>query len=406
MSVGIERPNKQDFQRRLQKIESLVRTIESSADPNVRSSAVELMQSLMDLHGAGFERMMEIVFDSGPDGGRIIDRFAEDELLESLLLLYGLHPDDLETRVVRALDKVRPYLQSHGGNVELLGIADGLVKLRLHGSCNGCASSAMTLKLAIEEAIYEVAPDVTGLEVEGVINQATTPGLVQLQKSSNGNGSSKASVNGGLKHIAEMPTSAKRPQIEQCEMCKVVLAENHQHLIELENRKLVCVCEACAILFSNQSEQKYRRVPRRIHYLPEFRLNDAQWESLLIPINMAFFFHSTGANKVVAFYPSPAGATESLLEFESWEEIVAENPILKNMESDVEALLVNRVDSARKTISAEHYIVPIDECYKLVGIIRAGWRGLSGGSEVWEEIASFFAGLKQRSVATKEVARA
>ncbi len=173
--------DKKDFQQRLQKIEGLVHTIEASADPHVRSSAVELMQSLMELHGAGIERMLEIVFDSG--GEEIIDRFAENDLTASLLLLYGLHPLDIETRVMQALEKVRPYLRSHGGNVEMLGITEGLVRLKLEGSCNGCASSAMTLKLAIEEAIYEAAPDVVGLDVEGVLGETSRSGLIQLEKS-------------------------------------------------------------------------------------------------------------------------------------------------------------------------------------------------------------------------------
>ncbi|MBS1791383.1 MAG: NifU family protein [Acidobacteria bacterium] len=178
--------DKKDFQQRLQKIENLVQTIESSADPLVRASAVELMQSVMEMHGAGIERMLEIVFEAG--GSEIIEQFAEDELAANLLLLYGLHPLEIETRVMQALDKVRPYLQSHGGNVELLGVADTVVRLKLQGSCNGCASSAMTLKLAIEEAIYEAAPDVTGLEVEGVSGEAPRSGLVQLT-SRNQNGS-------------------------------------------------------------------------------------------------------------------------------------------------------------------------------------------------------------------------
>jgi Fe-S cluster biogenesis protein NfuA/nitrite reductase/ring-hydroxylating ferredoxin subunit len=182
--------DKKEFQQRLQKIEALVQTIESAADPNVRASAVELMQSLMELHGAGIERMMEIVFGNGAAGGEIIDRFAGDDLVASLLLLYGLHPLDIETRVMQALDKVRPYLRSHGGNVELIGIADGAARLRLVGSCHGCASSAMTLKLAIEEAIYELAPDVAALEVEGVVAQPPPSGLVQLERAPGRNGSS------------------------------------------------------------------------------------------------------------------------------------------------------------------------------------------------------------------------
>jgi Fe-S cluster biogenesis protein NfuA/nitrite reductase/ring-hydroxylating ferredoxin subunit len=174
--------DKTTFQLRLQKIDELVRTIEQAADPNIRASAVELMQSLMELYGNGFERMLEIVFDSGPDGAKVIDALADDDLVESLLLLHGLHPLDLETRVMLALDKVRPYLQSHKGNVDLIGIDEGVVRLKLQGSCDGCASSAMTLKLAIEEAIYEKAPDIVGLEVEGVVEERKPAGLVQLER--------------------------------------------------------------------------------------------------------------------------------------------------------------------------------------------------------------------------------
>ena len=202
--------DKKDVQQRLQKIEQLVHTIESSADPHMRSSAVELMQSLMELHGAGIERMMEIAFDCS--GEEIIDRFADNDLTSSLLLLYGLHPLDLETRVMQALDKVRPYLQSHGGNVELLGITEGVLRLKLQGSCNGCASSAMTLKLAIEEAIYEAAPDVVGLDVEGVLGEAPRSGFVQLEKSPRQNGSMAATGNGWevVRELPDLPQGAVR----------------------------------------------------------------------------------------------------------------------------------------------------------------------------------------------------
>lgn len=185
--------DKQTFQQRLAKIDELVRAIEGAADPNVRACAVELMKSLMELYGAGLERMLEIVFDSGPAGSAVIDDLAGDGLVESLLLLHGLHPLDLETRVMQALDKVRPYLQSHKGNVELVGVNEGVVHLKLQGSCDGCASSAMTLKLAIEEAIYEKAPDIVALEVEGVVEQAKPPSLIQLGRTKpNGPGGSAA----------------------------------------------------------------------------------------------------------------------------------------------------------------------------------------------------------------------
>ncbi len=188
---------------------------------------------------------------------------------------------------------------------------------------------------------------------------------------------------------------------ERCDLCSAELTPEHQHLFEPPTRQLLCSCEACAILFSGQAETKYRRVPRRVRYLADFRLSDAQWESLLIPIGMAFFFHSSPADKTLALYPSPAGATESLLDLSAWAEVLEENPVLRELEPDVEALLVNRVRGAN-----DYYLAPIDECFKLVGLIRAGWRGLSGGTEVWGEIEGFFAGLKQKSGVVKEAARA
>jgi hypothetical protein len=184
-----------------------------------------------------------------------------------------------------------------------------------------------------------------------------------------------------------------RAAVERCEMCSIELSADHQHLIEPQTRQMICACQACAVLFSGDSETlKYRRVPRRTRALSTFQLTDAQWDSLMIPIGMAFFFHSTAAGKVIALYPSPAGATESLLDLEAWDEIVQDNPVLKEMEKDTEALLVNRVKGER-----EYYIVPIDECYKLVGLIRAYWHGLSGGTEVWEEIRKFFAELNDKA---------
>jgi hypothetical protein len=184
----------------------------------------------------------------------------------------------------------------------------------------------------------------------------------------------------------------ERAPVERCELCSAKLAPDHQHLVEPSSRQLVCCCDACAILFSNQGDTRYRRVPRRVRALPDFRITDAQWDSLLIPISLAFFYASTPAGRVVALYPGPAGAIESLLDLGAWSDLARENPILGQLEPDVEALLVHRASGAR-----EYYIAPIDICYELVGLIRTNWRGLSGGSEVWEEIGRFFARLKERA---------
>ncbi len=188
----------------------------------------------------------------------------------------------------------------------------------------------------------------------------------------------------------------KRAKLETCEMCSRELATEHQHLLELATRKLVCACEACAILFSGSSTVRFRRVPRDVRYLNDFRMTDGQWDGLMIPIDMAFLFASTPHGKTVAFYPSPAGATESLLSLDTWNDVVSENPVLQEMQPDVEALLVNRVGVTRGS-KAEFYVVPIDKCYELVGLIRIHWRGLSGGTEVWREVGNFFAELKRRA---------
>ncbi len=182
----------------------------------------------------------------------------------------------------------------------------------------------------------------------------------------------------------------RRNAEERCELCGADIAREHEHLVEVANRKLLCACGACAILFSGQQSPRYRRVPRTVRWLQRFEMTDAQWESLSVPINLAFFFQSTPAARVCAFYPSPAGPTESLLPLESWHELVAINPVLKTMEPDVEALLVNRVGDDHN-----YYLVPIDKCYELVGLIRLKWAGLSGGTEVWREITRFFAELRE-----------
>ncbi|MFL6278312.1 MAG: NifU family protein [Blastocatellia bacterium] len=174
----------QEFQQRIQKIEALVHKIESLADTGARTSALELFQLVMELHGASVERMMTIIYEAGEPGQAIIDRLGRDDLVGSLLLLYGLHPLDLQSRVAQALERLRPELRSHGAQVKLLSVHDGVVRLRLDRSAGGCGSSAQGLRSAVEEAIYAAAPDITALQVEDGVAQAFPSGLVQLAGSS------------------------------------------------------------------------------------------------------------------------------------------------------------------------------------------------------------------------------
>jgi hypothetical protein len=190
--------------------------------------------------------------------------------------------------------------------------------------------------------------------------------------------------------FATLRSLTRKPRSnEHCDMCGAGLIGQHQHLMDPASRRLVCSCDACAVLFFQSGETKYKRVPRRVRFLVDFQMTDAQWDSLLIPIGLAFFVENSVENRVLALYPSPAGSTESMLSLESWWDIVQENPVLTEVESDVEALLANRLDRG-----AEYYIAPIDKCYQLVGLIRSNWHGLSGGTEVWDKIRDYFIELK------------
>ena len=190
----MDRPDeRQEVERRISRIEELIQVLEAGADPASRSAAQELVRTLMELHAVGLERLLSIIHEHHHE---LFDDIVRDEWVNSLLLLYDLHPEDLETRVLGALDSMRPYLKSHGGDVEFLGIdAGGVVRLRLEGSCDGCPSSAVTLQLGIEQAIREAAPDVTAIVVDGgVAAQGPSPALVQLKRSpsaSSGNGATQ-----------------------------------------------------------------------------------------------------------------------------------------------------------------------------------------------------------------------
>ncbi len=201
--------------------------------------------------------------------------------------------------------------------------------------------------------------------------------------------------NPGRSSLATLQRFVRKPRAraEVCELCAKPLAEVHQHLLELEKRHVTCACDACAILFyGGNARQRFKRIPRDVTRLHDFAMDDQEWESLLIPINLAYFVHNSTTGRVVAQYPSPGGAMESSLDLEYWHAIVERNPVLKKFEPDVEALLVNRIGD-----SPRYYRAPIDHCFRLVGIIRTHWRGLSGGVEVWQEIDAFFRQLDQLS---------
>ncbi len=189
---------------------------------------------------------------------------------------------------------------------------------------------------------------------------------------------------------------------EHCGLCGLALPPRHRHLLEMANRQIVCSCDPCALRFQDVVESRFKLIPRESKVLADFLITDQQWDDLALPINLAFFFWNSAEDKVNAIYPGAAGATTSLLPLAAWRSLVARNPALSRLEPDVEALLVNRVGTAR-----EAFVVPIDTCFELVGLIRLHWRGFSGGETVWKEIDSFFAKLKtearRENFAVKEV---
>jgi hypothetical protein len=197
-----------------------------------------------------------------------------------------------------------------------------------------------------------------------------------------------------LQRIARRSTGERESTLEHCELCGATIGGDHRHLLEVARRELLCACRPCALLFDRPAaaEGRYKLVPERRLALGDMELGDLAWEELRLPVDMAFFLDESAAGRVRAYYPSPMGATESLLELAAWEALAEANPVLRTLEPDVEALVVNRARGARG-----HWIAPIDECYALVGLIRTHWRGFTGGSEVWEQIERFFARLDRRA---------
>lgn len=198
------------------------------------------------------------------------------------------------------------------------------------------------------------------------------------------------------------PPEAGPDEPQRCELCaEPLIPEHHGHLVDLTDRTIACACRACYLLFTADGAGggSYRAIPDRYRYASRLPITDALWDRLGIPVGLAFFFHNSTLDQLAAFYPSPAGATESLLALDAWAEVVGAAPELaENLAPDVEALLVNRIAGAGSHAepSFEGFAVPIDECYRLVGLVRTYWRGFDGGEEAWRAIREFLDGLRTR----------
>jgi Fe-S cluster biogenesis protein NfuA len=418
-----------------ERVERLIELSEQIPDPGARELVGDLTSAIMDLYGEGLARIGAALADAGPAGAELREQLLADGVVASLLLMHDLHPVALEDRVTEALDSVRPYMESHEGGVELLAIEDGVARLRLQGHCHGCAASQATLELAIREALEQYAPDLLGLEVEGVAERdphpapgpCEAPGAVALPMAAPAAqpepavtplpmASPSASAEPAFS-LPVVPPSAPASSTltfpmtppaelvglsnrelppdpssdEHCELCGVDVPAEHRHLLHLEERRILCVCHSCLALRSGDST--YRPTGTRMLWLEGFDLDDETWSAFGIPIGLAFFLNSGSVGGIAALYPSPAGATESELPLDAWERLEAANPILGELEPDAEALIVNRMADP-----PQHAIVPIDECYRLIGLIKSRWSGISGGAAIESAVPEFFAELRSQAV--------
>jgi hypothetical protein len=193
--------------------------------------------------------------------------------------------------------------------------------------------------------------------------------------------------------------NSSRPPVmegERCDMCSAPVADEHQHVVDLSTRSLMCTCRPCYLLFTDaEAQMRYRAVPDRYLAFPGFVLGQGDWDDLQIPVGLAFLFKNTTQDRVVAFYPSPAGATESELSMAAWDRVLEANPGLDSVLPDVEALLVR---GTREDEGFSCHVVPIDTCYELVGRMRMTWRGFDGGQEARAALEEFFAMVEARSV--------
>ncbi|ETW26155.1 DUF5947 family protein [Mycobacterium gastri] len=187
---------------------------------------------------------------------------------------------------------------------------------------------------------------------------------------------------------------APEPADERCEMCSEPIPHEHQHVVNVAGRQLMCVCRGCYLLFTDsEAELRYRAVPDRYLAFPDFALDRRTWEALQIPVGVAFFFTNSALGRTVAFYPGPAGATESQLDLDAWNALGGADPRLGLLADDVEALLVRVPESG----PPQSFLVPIDACYEFVGRLRLLWRGFDGGQQAREFIDGFFAQVAARA---------
>jgi hypothetical protein len=335
-------------------LESAIARVEALSDAAARDAAREAVTAVLDFHREAVRRLSSRVRKANGDGEDILRTVAEDEVVGSLLSLHGVHPLPLESRVRRALGKIRAAESGQAGRIHVISIDDAAIRLRVE--------RGERLRRAVERAIEDAAPDVERIEVVG-----PDPDLIPVER---------------------LVTSSRGAH-ERCDLCGEGLTSEHAHLFDVARRRLACACVACGVLFDSNTKN-LRRVRKQALRLHDFRITDTQWEAMKVPVGLAFFSRSSAVGAVVAAYPGPAGAIESTVPPAAWEALVNDNARLASLEPDTQALLVHRQRAPRR-----YYSVSIDECYRLTGLVRSRWQGPTGGDGPAQAIEEFFGTLAE-----------
>ncbi len=398
-----------EVEERLARLDGMLAELGEDGGPLARL-ALEAVGTLSEIYGTALSRALRIIGDAGA----VADAVEKDDLLAHLLVLHGLHPQSVTERVERALADVRPYVGSHGGEVELAGITDaGVARVRFSGTCSTCSSSIATLERVIRDAVLVAAPELSRVEAEpptpvahprtsgngGARERRGDPALIPVEAllrrtptagagavhpgSASGPGIAPRGAATVAQAGAPRGTNAADP-VETCDLCGQQIPGDHRHMLDTASGELICACQACCILFDRDqaSDGHYRLIPPQRRPLPALAP-----ASLGVPVGLAFFVRHTDGS-VAAHYPSPAGATQWQVDEDRWREAVRASPEISDLAPDVQAVLVNTAGGR-----AQAWLVPIDDCYRLVAVVRKGWEGLTGGDRVWPEIERFFADL-------------
>jgi len=345
--------------------------------PAARDAGESLLTAVIELHAPALTALVGQLQEVGDDD--LVERIAADPRVGEVLALHDLHPASVRSRAERAL---RDALAQLGGGSPLagalVGVEGGVARVSVADARRSTGCGGPTRADQVVATLLAAVPELERVDVvAAMVTVADAPTEVRLP----------------------MPTVRVAPDRrddtpvvgERCELCGTPVGEGHGHGVDVELHRLICLCDGCRIVLGANAEShgRFRALPSRVIADPSFASADGEWESLGIPVSTAFFFHDSLADGIVAFYPSPAGATESLLGAADWEALAATSAVAADLVPDTEAMLVRRTVDVH-----ESYLVPVDRCYELVGLLRAHWRGFDGGQDAHDALDEFFARVR------------